>query len=185
MKDINLLPDDIRDSEPQERDSGSGNSTVKVATIVIAVLILAGITFLLPKLWIIAQNARLDSINKSIEGSAYNEVKSVKSEIQRADDSLKAKNEIITSIDKQSLSIGQILNIVNSSTPDGCTLERVDFSDNKLTLQGRVSDGGRAAELLSNMGRINSLTVSSTSVQSKEGAYLFTYTFTFGEKEEK
>ncbi len=183
MKDINLLPDDIRSTEDQFKTESSSRSPVKVATIVIAAVVLVAVTFILPKVWIMTLNTQLDMTKKSIESATYNEVKAITSNMSKLEEKIKAKNEILTVIDNDTVSIAQILNIINVSTPKGCELTRVEFADNKLLVEGKVPDGNKASSLLANIRRINFLSVSDTSVTTKDGNYNFRYTFTFGGKD--
>lgn len=184
MKDINLLPDDIRTStEDQFKTQSSSRSPVKVIWIIVAALVLACVTFVLPKVWIITLNTQLDMTNKAIQSSTYNEVKTITGNMAKLEDKIRAKNEILTIIDNGTMSIAQILNIVNTSTPKGCELTKVEFNANKLVIEGKVTDGSKASGLLANIRRINNLTVSDTSVETKDGKYNFKYTFTFDGKD--
>lgn len=182
MKDINLLPDDIRNAEDQFKTQTASRPAVKVIWIVIASIVLVAVTFVLPKVWIITLNTQLDMTNEAIQSATYNEVKSITRNMGKLEQKINSKNQILTVIDNETISIAQVLNIISTSTPEGCTLESVNLTDNVLFIEGKVNDGGKASELLSNIRRINSLSVSNTSVESKEGYYTFKYNFTISRK---
>ncbi len=182
MKDINLLPDDIKTSAEPFKAEKTNASPVKLITIIVASVVLIAATFVLPKFVLIAMNARLDSINKSIESTTYNEVKQIKSKTAHEANKIEAKNAVISVIDKDSYPMSQVMAIIKNSIPQGCTLERVNFEKNELIVEGKANSSIRAAELLTNIRRISSITVKTTSISDRDGIIIFKYNFYFGGK---
>lgn len=183
MKDINLLPDDIRVSEDQFKTDSSSGSPVKVITIVIAVIVLIAATFVLPKVWIVVMNSQLADTNKAIESADYNGVKQIKSDIVKVQDTINLKNEIITDIDTNSVSVYSIFNTVGNSMPKGCSIEKISFAEKAVSIQGKADSGPKASEFLSNLNRMSSLKVTDSSIESKtDGTCNFRYAFTFDGK---
>ncbi len=185
MKDINLLPEDIKTPQEQVKSEKSSVSSVKIITIVIAVLALVGVSLILPKVYIITQNTRLDMINSSIESSKYDVVRLVNSGIAQITSEVNNKNNIVADIDKKNISVSEVLNIISSSTPKGCSLDKVTYSDRSVDIEGKTADPSIASELLSYLARIDTLHVNNTSIDTKDGKYNFKYSFSFGGKENK
>ncbi len=182
MKDINLLPDDIKASAEPFKAEKTNASPVKLITIIVASVVLIAATFVLPKFVLITMNARLDSINKSIESATYNEVRLLKSKTVQEAGKIEAKNSIISVIEKDSSPMSQVMAIIKNSIPQGCTLERVNFENNELIVEGKATGSIKAAELLTNIRRISSITVKTTSVSDKNGIVGFKYNFYYGGK---
>ncbi|MDP4183060.1 MAG: hypothetical protein Q8942_18480 [Bacillota bacterium] len=185
MKDINLLPDDIRAPQEQLKPEKSGTSSVKIVTIIIAILALVGVSLILPKVYIITQSTRLDLTNKSIESSKYDEVKSVNSKIIEKASEIKVKNDVIMNIEKNYTSVSQILRMIGSSAPTGCNFDKIDFSEGTLNIQGKVPDASQASSFLSYLSRIDNLKVDSTKISTKDSSTQFDFSFILNGKDGK
>jgi hypothetical protein len=185
VKDINLLPDDIKTPQESVKPEKSAASPVKIVTVIIAVVALVGVSLILPKVYIITQNTRLDMINSSIESSKYDEVKSVNQKIVKKTSQLKVKNDIILDIDKKYTSVSQLLKVVGSSAPAGCTYEGIDIGNGQLSIKGNVPDATKASEVLSYMSRIEGIQAKNTTIGTKDGKVTFDFSFTLPGKEGK
>ncbi len=183
MKDINLLPEDIKASNENFKVEKSTASPVKLITIIVASVVLIAATFVLPRFILMALNAKLDATNKSIESATYNEVKQIKSKTIQETDRIVTKNTIISAIEKESYPMSQVIAIIKNSTPQGCTLERVNFDKYDLIVEGKATDSIKAAELLTNISRISSISVKSTTLTDNNGLQQFKYSFYFSGKE--
>lgn len=185
MKDINLLPDDIRTPQESIKPEKTATSPVKIVTIIIAVVALVGVSLILPKVYIITQNTRLDMINSSIESEKYDEVKSVNKQIAEITSRLKFKNDIILDIDKNYTSVNQLLKVIGSSAPAGCKYESISISDRTLSVKGNVPDASKASEALSYMSRIEGLKAERTVIGTKDNIVTFEFSFKLLGKEGK
>lgn len=185
MKDINLLPDDIRTPQESVKPKKSATSPVKVITIIVAIVALVGVSLILPKVYIITQNTRLDMINSSIESSKYDEVKAVNKQIADITGKLEVKNNIILDIDKKYSSVSQLLKFIGSSAPAGCSYENIVFNDGTLKIRGTVPDASKASEALSYMSRVDGLKVERTNITSKDNKVAFEFSFILTGKEGK
>jgi len=185
VKDINLLPDDIRTPQESVKPEKSASSPVKVITIIVAVVALVGVSLILPKVYIITQNTRLDMINSSIESSKYDEVKAVNQKIADIAEQLKVKNNIVLDIDKNYSSVSQLLKVIGSSAPAGCSYENITFNDGTLKIKGTVPDASKASEALSYMSRVDGLKIERTNITSKDNEVTFDFSFKLPGKEGK
>ncbi|HEY9063231.1 MAG TPA: hypothetical protein VIO64_22455 [Pseudobacteroides sp.] len=185
MKDINLLPDDIRTPQEPVKSEKSGVSTVKVVTLVIAVLALVGVSLVLPKVYIIMQNTRLDIINNNIDSNKFDEVKAVNSDIVKIKAEISKKNGIVIDIDNKNIMVGQIVNYISNSLTKGCTLDAIKFGDENLIIEGTTIDPMSATEFISYISRVDYLRVADSTIELKDGKYQFKYTFDIARKEGK
>jgi len=183
VKDINLLPDDIRQPQEPIKTEKSGVSTVKVVTLVIAIIALVGVSLVLPKIYIVMQNTRLEMINNNIESDKFIEVKSVNADIANIKREVEKKNSIVIDIDSKSISVNQIVNYINNSVTKGCTIESVKMNENNIVIEGNAIDPLKATEFASYVSRIEYLQITESLVESKDDNYRFKYAFTITRKD--
>ncbi|KNY28203.1 PilN domain-containing protein [Pseudobacteroides cellulosolvens] len=182
MKDINLLPEDIRNPQEPVKVERQGVSKVKVVTLIVAILALVGVSLVLPKVYIIMQNTRLDMINENIESEKYNEVKAVNTDIVSIKSEISKKNNIVLDIDSKNILVGQIVSFIGNSVPKGCSLKTIKFTEGSLNVEGYSMDPIQATEFLSYISRIESVMVNNSSVELKDGKYEFKYELTITRK---
>lgn len=185
MKDINLLPDDIRTPQEPMKAEKSGVSTVKLVTLIIAVLALVGVSLILPKIYIIMQNTRLDMINNNIESDKFAEVKSVNADIVKIKSEVENKNNIVIDIDKNNTSVSQIVTYINNSVTKGCALDSIKIAKDELVIEGNTLDPMKATEFISYVSRIDYLQINDSSIELKDDQYKFKYSFTITRKDGK
>jgi len=177
VKDINLLPDDIKNVPDQLGAEKSTGSSAKVIILVIAVAALLGVSLVLPKVYIATQEARISSLTKDIEDKRYNEVKTVMSDIKIMSEKVAAKYQLVDKIDNENIVMSKILNVVSMSTPQGTTIKNISLDGVLFTVEGTVANPISAAEVLSNLNRTSGINVMSNEISEDEEGYNFEYTF--------
>ncbi|WP_010249678.1 PilN domain-containing protein [Acetivibrio cellulolyticus] len=156
MKDINLLPEDIK-STTSYAPSKPASSGISAKVIIILILILAfvGATLVAPKLYIKSLEVSLSNVQKAIEDPKYDVVKKVNSDITKVSGVLKTKSDIMDTIDKKVYSINEILTTVNSVVPKGCKINRIEYEGTTLNISGNSDDSLAIAELVSKVQRLD------------------------------
>jgi len=177
VKDINLLPDDIKNVPDQLDTKKSTGTSAKVIILVIAVAALLGVSLVLPKVYISAQEARITSLTDEIESDKYDEVKTVMNNIKVMSEKVTSKYQLVDKIDSESVQISKILNVISLSTPQGTLIKSVDLNGVLFTVEGTVANPIAAAEVLANLGRINGINVASNVIDQRDNQYHFVYTF--------
>lgn len=163
MKDINLLPEDIKSASsysPGSSSSGIGVS-LKVITVLVLIALLIGATLVAPKVYISKLEADLSKIEKYIEDSKFDEVKKVNADIAAVKSVLASKNDVMETVDKNIYPINEILIAVNNSIPRGTSLNRIEYRSNKITLVGFTEDALAIAELVAKINRLDSVEIAS------------------------
>jgi len=185
VKDINLLPDDIRATSSIEQ---KGIPKVSVLTIIITVVVVLvlGVILAVPSLYVKVLGISIENVNKQINDARFDEVKKVNADLIAIDATINSKNDILKTVDRQSLPIGQIMTFIKQSAPKGLTIGDIKYDSNDLTIKGAAQNSIQVAEYLNNLQRLsffgspdfNSLKIDNTSL-----ACSFSFKFTILKKE--
>lgn len=188
MKDINLLPEEIRATLEAE-NTKKNTSTAKIILITVLVLGFMALTILAPRMYIQGVNIRLTMIQSQLKNKAYDEVKALNAQINSLNTAIGSKKEIVTLIDRESYPVNEILNALKQVAPTGCYINSVDYDTKKLTIGGITTDSVQPAEFLSNIDRLGFLSATDTlknvKITKTGPAYVFQYTFAVGGKDGK
>ncbi|OPZ92283.1 MAG: hypothetical protein BWY74_01661 [Firmicutes bacterium ADurb.Bin419] len=160
MKDINLLPEDIKSTTSYTPNKPKAGVSPKVIVTAVFVVLFIGATLVAPRLYISALEGTLNGVKKEIEDPKYDEVKKVNADIQSITGVLNSKNEIMNSIDKKAYPINEILTTVNGVVPKGCKINRIEYNSNLLTLSGNAEEAIAIAELVSRIQRLGFVEIS-------------------------
>ncbi|AEV68046.1 PilN domain-containing protein [Acetivibrio clariflavus] len=163
MKDINLLPEDIKSASayaPGKPDSNAG-TVFKVIGVLLFMGIFIIASLVAPKIYIKKLEADLSSIEKYMEDSKFDEVKKVNADIDAIKGVIASKNDVMETVDKNIYPINEVLIIVNNSLPRGTTLNGIDYKNNKIKLTGYTNDILAIAELVAKINRLDSVQIAS------------------------
>lgn len=157
MKDINLLPEDIKSttiSSPTGK-TGSAGISVKAVAIIIVVLLFIGSTLAAPKVYIMALEGNLAKVEKEINDPKYDTVKKVKADLATIDGVIASKSDVMSTIDTKAYPINEVLVAVNSVVPAGCKVSSMEYKGTDLKLVGFADNSIAIAELVSKIQRLD------------------------------
>ena len=155
MKDINLLPEDIKSTSGYTPSKSSSGATAKAIAIVIFILFFIGATILAPKLYIKTLESELSKVEKAIEDPVYDPVKKVRADLDSVNNTIKVKSDIMDTIDKKSYPINEVLVAVTSVVPRGCYINSMEYSGTNLKIYGKADNSIAIAELVSKIHRLD------------------------------
>ena len=160
MKDINLLPEEIKSTTPYERSKVVGISA-KGVLVVIVVLLVFGATLLIPRMYVKSLEMNLEGIEAQIKNQKYNEVRTVRTQLSLIDGKLSTKKNVMDTIDNMNISVNEIITAVKSAIPKECQINSVSADQSRITVTGTYRDNIAIAELLANINRIDYVTFAS------------------------
>lgn len=155
MKDINLLPEEIKSTSTYTPAKSKLGVSIKAVVITIFVLLVIGVSILLPKAYIQTLKLELSGLEKEINNPKYDEVKTVRKDLETIDGVLASKADVMDSIDSINFPVNEIIVSVNSVVPQGCKINSIKYSGRSLMISGYVENRTVAAELVSSISRLN------------------------------
>ncbi|NLL06210.1 MAG: PilN domain-containing protein [Clostridiaceae bacterium] len=161
MKDINLLPEDIKSTTSYSPSKPGSGISLKVITILILIALFIGATLVAPSVYIKTLEANLSAIEKAIEDPKFDEVKKVRADTSAVKAIIDSKSDVMATVDKNIYPINEILIAVNSSIPKGTSLNRIEYKNNQVTLTGFTEDILAIAELVTKIDRLDSVNIAS------------------------
>lgn len=160
MKDINLLPEEIKSSSSYVPDKVRSGGVVKVIIILLFVILILGGSVLAPQAYVkYVLEAKLARINEDINSPKYAEVKKVRADLTDIDKTLETKKDVIGSIDNSNYPVNEVLVAINNVAPQGCVIESIAYGKKSLEIVGQAQDSVVIAELVSRINRLSFLTV--------------------------
>lgn len=187
MKDINLLPDEIKSSGMQVQSSENQKEIPKkgiLIGIVVVAIIVASI--LIPKARVMMLDSKLDSIQKELQSPKYVEIKNINSQLASISGVLQSKKEVIESIDSSIVPVNEILTSLKHVAPSGCVVNSLEYDGSILKVNVKVQDALQLGEFLLNASRLDFLTPDdSMKTINISSVGEFVYSFKVGRKGEK
>lgn len=183
MKDINLLPEDIKSttvSSPNAK-AGSIGISAKAIAILVVVLLFIGASLAAPKVYIMALEANLAKVEKEIEDPKYDEVKKVRADLSAIDGVIGSKSDVMNTIDTKSYPINEVLVAVNGVVPAGCKITSMEYKGTDLKISGYADNSIAIAELVSKIQRLDFVEIKSDITVDQTN--LFTLEMSLGRKE--
>ncbi|MCX7921622.1 MAG: PilN domain-containing protein [Clostridia bacterium] len=184
MKDINLLPEEIKATPATvSKQAFKLNISPKVIIISALGILFVIISILVPTMYMKMLDISLKQVNEKLKDKSYSEVISLNSQISAINTEINAKNDILKSIDKQSYPVTDILNTVKFSVPKGCYLYNLKYDSKGLEVKGIADSTLTAAEMLVSIDRLGFIdaksNVDSISIDGIDSNSLYTYDFKF------
>lgn len=159
MKDINLLPEDIKSTTSYTPSKPKAGVSPKAIVITVFVLLFIGATLVAPRFYISTLEGTLSGLKKEIEDPKYDEVKKVNADIKSITGVLSTKNQIMNAIDKKAYPINEVITTVSSVVPKGCKINRIEYEANVITISGNTDDAIAIAELVSRIQRLDFISI--------------------------
>ncbi|MCX7748977.1 MAG: PilN domain-containing protein [Clostridia bacterium] len=185
MKDINLLPEEVKAPIMQVKKSSMSISP-KFVIVALFVLIIAIATLWLPKLYVTSIEARVEAVNQELESVKYNELKTVKDRVQMVENTISQKKKIINFIDSENYPVSQFLQSIIQSVPKGVDIYSISYQSKSLRISGKQQSYRAADEFISNLSRLGFMSSSENlqtiSLDELGKSFYFDYTFSVGRK---
>lgn len=178
VKDINLLPEEIKDTEYVQPARG-GSTTLKIIVGVIITFVIIAVTLVVPYAYIKQKENELESIKKEIESDKYKEVKEVNAELDSIVGELASKTDVVDTIDASITPMGEIIVALQGALPDGASMLQLSYEKNKLDVIGIAPDRIAVAELVASINKISLLNLTSE-VRVEDGTNIFRFSLNVG-----
>lgn len=179
MKDINLLPEDLKEKEI----SGGGGSDLKESIepkkILIALGIIFGLAviFFLPLLYNKYLEKNYKNTMKQIESETYDVVREVNAEILAMREKVDSKTQVVYSIDNTHVQVSEILVALKSILPEGCNITNVNYNRTKLNVSGRMKENIQVGEIISRAERYKFFRIDENSAVSYNDSNNYNFAF--------
>ncbi|HOQ00672.1 MAG TPA: PilN domain-containing protein [Acetivibrio clariflavus] len=171
MKDINLLPEEIKSTTTYSPAESKSGSVVKAIVILFFILVVVGVTIAAPKFYIKTLERELDSINKEIESEKYEPVRQVRAKLDAINGVIASKGDIMDTIDKKAYPVNEVLVSLNSVTPQGCQITKITYSSNRLEINGIARDRMVVAEFVARINRLEFFNITGSVRMDKSNAF--------------
>lgn len=178
VKDINLLPEEIKDTEYIQPSRG-GNTTAKILVGLIIGVVIIAVTLAVPFAYIRQKEKELESIKNEIESDKYAEVREVNAELDSIVEELASKADVIDTIDESSTPLAEVIVALQGAIPEGVALTQIDYTSNRLSVMGIAPDRIAVAELVASIERISLLNLSAD-VNVEDGTNIFNLSLIVG-----
>lgn len=155
MKDINLLPEDIKSTSSYTPAKPKSGISAKAIVVLLFILIFIGATLAAPTLYVRYLENTLSNIEKDIEDPKYDPVKKVKADIASVDGTINSKNDIMDTVDLKAYPINEVLVAVRSVVPKGCSISMMEYLGTNLKIAGKADNSIAIAELVSKIQRLD------------------------------
>lgn len=172
MKDINLLPEEIKETEYVQ--PAKGGTSLKVLLGVIVGVVIIAVTVAVPYTYIWQKENELESIKEEIESEKYNEVREVNEELDSIVDVLASKTDVVDTIDASSNPLSEVIVALQGVIPEGAVITQITYNNNRVNVVGIAQDRIAVAEIVASINRISLLTLSSD-VRVDEGSNIFRF----------
>lgn len=160
LKDINLLPNDLKKGSLKGQDSRKQTDfrdkmDPKKLWIGLIVVFLLVVTFLFPILYnnILKQNVK--KVNDEIKGESFDIVREVNAKLDEVEGVLDNKRGIIGTIDQTTVPISEILVAIPSIMPSDTILNGFSLTGKIVTINGVVSKYIQLGEIITRAKRSN------------------------------
>ncbi|TYQ13241.1 UNVERIFIED_CONTAM: Tfp pilus assembly protein PilN [Acetivibrio alkalicellulosi] len=160
MKDINLLPEEIKETEYVQPNKSNGFSFMLLFGLIIGIAIIA-VTILAPYAYIWQKEKELEAIEAEIESEKYDIVREVNSDLDEINGIIDGKMTVINTIDGMSHPVNEIIVALQSIVPEGAVITNIRYNNNKIDVTGIAADRITVAEMIASVNRISLLTLSS------------------------
>lgn len=188
MKDINLLPEEIRVTSSSYEGNVKNKHRISSITLGISIFVILLMAFSIaaPKMYSIELDNIIQTLDNQLKAEKYTEVRTMNTSIASTANQITIKKNLIDYISKESYPVSGILHSLSQAVPKGCVINALEYDTETLKLTGFTSEGIKEAEFISHMyklGFFNSK-LDENDVKLERGK-LFEYSFKVGRKDGK
>ncbi|MDQ2085840.1 hypothetical protein RBH29_05240 [Herbivorax sp. ANBcel31] len=174
MKDINLLPEEVKETEYVQPPRGGGSPVKLLFGLVIAV-VLVTVSILMPMLNIRQKEQELENLRAEIESEKYDVVREVRNDLSNINSVLASKTDVIGTIDSSNHPVSEVITSVYNSAPLRVAVNNIAYNEQRARITGIAQDNVAFAEFISAINRVTLLNISgSPSYDESTGTFQLT-----------
>lgn len=183
MKDINFLVSENPFEDGLQKDKKSFSAVKAIALVLVIAVGMA--VLLAPGIYVKMLDARASAIERKLADERFNEVRSVKAELNQVTKMVDNKKAIINGIDAENIPASQALLIIKNALPSGCYLKSINFNGNSVTISGVAKNSIIVSDFLGKMDRLKLFESSSQGISLKETQDSVEFSTTYTAKTER
>ncbi len=155
MRDINLMPEDIKLNPPPKPEvaKSSNKLLLSVLILILALIFIAG-TLVSPKIYVKLLQTQSAKLQAEIASSKYADVRAVDSQIAEIQGTIDKKKDVIDNINT-GMSASDVINYAEEALPEGVSYTDMQYSEKKLVIKGNSKDRTAVAEYIVNLNRLD------------------------------
>lgn len=159
MKDINLLPDDMKKSSKSNLKMEELKDKMDPKKILIGLSVVAAmlVLFFAPVLINMIMQQKLQAIKTEVTDPKFEPVKKERAAIKAEQTKIDQKKSVISDIDAKNPTIPEIFSAVNGIMPAGCYVSNMKYEKGALSIQGKVSEIIQIGEIITRAKRLKFL----------------------------
>lgn len=156
MKDINLMPDEIKPAPaPKTNIFKAVRLPLKTFVVSFALILFVLTSIIVPKVYVARLQDYSASIRAEIGSNRYTEVKKLNEELDTIQAAISQKKDVISSINDSQILMTDMINYVKQAAPKGLAINALDYGDNNISISGNANNSTSVAEFISNLTRQN------------------------------
>lgn len=160
MKDINLLSEELRDERDPISDKPVSKVSIKVIVIGIAVLAVCAASFALPQVYVSTLQDKVKGMEATLAQPQYLEIQKLNTQVNQSMAKVDGKRNIISNIEKDNVSVEEILTSIKAVTPQGCYITTMNYTKGVITVSGKCTSPMIASEFRNNVDRLGFVNIS-------------------------
>lgn len=179
MKDINLLPEDLKDKEFKDGGGLDNKESIEPKKILIGLVIVFGlaVVFFLPFLYNKYLENDYKNTIKEIESEKFNVVREVNAEMITTKELVESKSTIVATIDNQNVKVNEILLALKSILPEGCNITNVRVTKGIVNISGQIKEKIQVGEIIARAERFKFFKLSKKSSVSYNNSNSYNFSF--------
>lgn len=179
MKDINLINENKLNHEMVEERQV--HISKRAILIIIVSVVFALMTYAIPLIYVKVLENRISSLKGELTNKTFSEVKLIRNDMIQLNNKIEKKKNVLDDIDDKHFLMDDVFNQIKQSTPEGCTINSIQYKDKVLRISGKAENGLLAVELLRNLDRLENINAQSKDeeldITQIKGLYDFQFTF--------
>jgi Tfp pilus assembly protein PilN len=155
LKDINLLPDELKGNFRNDDNRFDFRDKVEPKTVLIYLIVAfaAIMVFFAPVLFNKYLERNLSKLSAEERSSKFDVVREVNQEFLSIEESLGKKKAVYGNIQSANLSLNEVLVAVKSVLPPGVVLNGLNYDGNRVTISGALNREIQIGEIISRVER--------------------------------
>ncbi len=181
MKDINLLPDDMKKDKENKKDGGGSDFRdkldPKMVLAIIGIAFVLAVVFFAPVLYNKYLESRYQNVRSTIQSGKFDEVYEVNEEIEVIEEVIGEKVNLMSFVDRNVVSASEVFVAIKSILPQGATITSLNHDGSNVTINGTIVESVQIGEILTRAERFRFFEVDDNTSITLGGNDEFTFNF--------
>lgn len=181
MKDINLLPEDMKKNKGNKQDGGGSDFRDKLDPMmvlaIIGIVFVLAVVFFAPVLYNKYLESRYQSVRDTIQSGKFDEVYEVDKAITEIEEVIGEKVTLMSFIDRNVVSASEVFVAIKSVLPQGATITSLNHDGSNVTINGTIVESVQIGEILTRAERFRFFEVDDRTSVTLGGNNEFTFNF--------